>query len=75
MALSTLSSLDAKSSFTTLDIKIAYLRPMTAATGEVRAEGKVVHGGRRVSLSEARLTDKDGKLLAHGTSTCLILPK
>ena len=74
MALASVSLLD-NESFTTLDFKINFLRPMTSATGEVRAEGKVVHGGRRVSLSEARLLDKDGKLIAHGTSTCLIVPK
>jgi uncharacterized protein (TIGR00369 family) len=73
MALATLSTLDARTGFTTLDIKVTYVRPMTAETGEVRAEGRVIHEGRRVSLSESRLTDRDGKLLAHGTSTCLVL--
>ena len=75
MALASLSLLDHESNFTTLDFKINFLRPMTTTIGEVRAEGKVVHGGRRVSLSESRLADQDGKLIAHGTSTCLILPK
>ena len=75
LALSTLSSLDEKSGFTTLDIKINYLRPITVETGEVRAEGRVIHAGRRVALCEARLTDREGKLLAHGTGTCLILAK
>ena len=75
MALSTLSSLDADQGFTTVDIKINYLRPITQETGEVRAEGRVIHGGRRISLSESRLLDRDGKLLCHGTSTCLILPR
>jgi uncharacterized protein (TIGR00369 family) len=75
MALSTLSSLDEKTGFTTLDIKINYLRPITMETGEVRAEGRVIHGGRRVALSEAKLTDREGKLLAHGTGTCLVFPR
>ena len=75
MALATLSSLDEKNAFTTLDIKINYLRPITLETGEVRAEGRVIHSGRRIALCEARLTDPEGKLLAHGTGTCLILPR
>ncbi len=75
LALSTLSSLDEKNGFTTLDIKINYLRPITVATGELRAEGRVVHGGRRVVLAEAKLTDGEGKLLAHGTGTCLVIPR
>ena len=75
MALSTLSSLDAHHGFTTVDIKINYLRPITRATGEVRAEGRLLHGGRRIALCEGRLVDRAGKLLCHGTSTCLITPK
>ena len=75
MALSTLSTLDAKHGFTTLDIRINYLRPITVATGPVRAEGKVIQGGRRIAYCEARLTDPAGKLLAHGTGSCLIIPR
>jgi uncharacterized protein (TIGR00369 family) len=74
MALATLSTLDAHHTFTTLDIKISYLRPIAAGT-PVRAEGRVLHGGRRVALSEARLVDSTGKLLAHGTSTCIVLER
>ena len=75
MALSNLSTLDADSSFTTLDIRINYLRPITMETGEVRAEGRVIQGGRRISYCEAHLTDTAGKLLAHGTGSCLIIPR
>jgi uncharacterized protein (TIGR00369 family) len=75
MALSTLSTLDEKHAFTTLDIRVNYLRPITMATGEVRAEGQVLQGGRRISYCEARLVDKGGKLLAHGTGSCLIIPR
>jgi uncharacterized protein (TIGR00369 family) len=74
MALATLSTLDEHHDFTTLDIKVNYVRPIAAGTA-VRAEGRVVHGGRRVALSEARLVDSGGKLLAHATSTCLVLPR
>jgi len=75
MALATLASLDEHHLFTTLDIKINYVRGMTAETGEVRAEGKVVNAGRRVILSESRLTDGAGKLLATGQSSCLVIPR
>jgi len=75
MALSTLSTLDEKHGFTTLDIRINYLRPITIATGEVRAEGRVIQGGRRIAYCEARLEDAAGKLLAHGTGSCLIIAR
>lgn len=75
MALSNLSTLGVDQSFTTLDIRINYLRPITAETGEVRAEGRVVQGGRKVAYCEARLEDGAGKLLAHGTGSCLVLPR
>lgn len=75
MALSCLSTLGADQSFTTLDIRINYLRPITPESGEVRAEGGVIQGGRKVAYCEARLTDAAGKLLAHGTGSCLVLPR
>ena len=75
MALSSLSLLDAGQTFTTLDIRINYLRAITLETGEVRAEGNVLQGGRKVAYCEARLVDAAGKLLAHGTGSCLIFPR
>jgi len=75
LALSCLSTLDANQAFTTVDIRINYLRPLTIETGEVRAEGRVLQGGRRLAYCEAKLTDAAGKLIAHGTGSCLILPK
>ena len=75
MALAAMSALDEHSRHTTLDIRINYLRPITLDTGEVRAEGKLIQGGRRVAYCEGRLTDAAGKLLCHGTSSCLIFPK
>lgn len=75
LALAALSLLDADQAFTTIDIRINYLRPLTRETGEVRAEGKVLQGGRRLSYCEARLTDPAGKLICHGTGSCLILPR
>lgn len=75
LALSTLSALDPDQGFTTVDIRINYLRPLTVETGEVRAEGKVLQAGRRLAYCEARLTDRDGKLICHGTGSCLIQQK
>lgn len=75
LALSALSSLEADQGFTTVDIRINFLRPITLETGEVRAEGRVLQGGRRLYYSEAQLTDGAGKLLCHGTGTCLVIPR
>jgi uncharacterized protein (TIGR00369 family) len=75
LALSTLSTLEPGQSFTTIDIRINYLRPMTAETGLVRAEGTVLQSGRRLSYCDARLTDIAGKLLCHGTGSCLVIAR
>jgi len=60
-------------SYTTLELKVSYLRGMTTETGVVRAEGSVVSMGRRVAFAEAKLTDASGKLLATATSTLLVM--
>jgi len=65
--------LDAGVGYTTLEVKTNFVRPITADTGAVRCEGVVVHPGSRVATAEGRVTDASGKLLAHGTTTCLIL--
>lgn len=75
MALASFSSPDEHHLFTPLDIKGDFVRGITEESGEVRAEGTVVNGGRRVILSESRLTDRTGKLLATGQSTCLVIPR
>lgn len=59
--------------YTTLELKVNYVRAITEATGRVVATGSVIHRGGRVATAEARLTDENGRLLAHGTSTCLIM--
>jgi uncharacterized protein (TIGR00369 family) len=58
--------------WTTLDIKVSYLKAMTAETGLVRAIATIVHVGRTVALAEARLVDANDVIFAHATSTCLI---
>jgi uncharacterized protein (TIGR00369 family) len=60
--------------YTSQTLEVKYLRPITRDTGAVRAEAEVIHRGRKTATSEARLTSLEtGKLLATGTSTCLIL--
>ena len=74
MGLAIQSTLDRGVSQTTLEFKISLVRPITPETGEVRAEGKVLSCGRRVGTAEGRVMDGKGRLLAHGTTTCLIFP-
>jgi len=75
MALSNLTLLGADQTFTTIDIRINYLRPITLDTGEVTATGNVLQSGRRLAYVEAKLVDANGKLLAHGTGSLLIMPR
>jgi uncharacterized protein (TIGR00369 family) len=57
---------------TTVEFKISLIRPITPETGPIRAEGTVLNCGRRVGTAEGRIVDGKGRLLAHGTTTCLI---
>ena len=72
MGLAIQSTLEARLGSTTLEFKISFLRPITAETGPITAVGKVISRGRRVGTAEGRLTDNNGRLLVHGTTTCLI---
>ena len=74
MGLAVQSTLEKGVGSTTLEFKISLVRPITPDTGEIRAEGVVLTAGRRVGTAEGRITDRDGRLLAHGTTTCLIFP-
>lgn len=67
------SMLPAGAGYTTLEIKVNFIRAMTAETGRVRCEAKIVHTGARTATAEGRIVDEAGKLYAHGTTTCLIL--
>jgi uncharacterized protein (TIGR00369 family) len=58
--------------YTTVEIKVNYVRPVTAATGRVRAEGTTIHVGRQIATAEGRLVDAAGRLYAHATTTCLV---
>jgi len=59
--------------YTTLELKIAYHKAMTAKTGIVRAEGRIMSFGRRAAFAEAKLTDAQGRLLASATSSLLVI--
>ncbi len=68
------TKLPAGLAYTTLEIKVNYIRPMFGHTGLVRAIGTVIHFGRTTATAEARLTDLNGKLIAHGTTSCVMFP-
>lgn len=59
--------------YTTIELKVSFVRPLTMATGLVLCEGKVINVGSRVATAEARVTDRAGKLYAHATTTCLLM--
>jgi uncharacterized protein (TIGR00369 family) len=75
MGLAVRSTLGKGSASTTLKFKISFQRPIAPDAGELRAEGVVLVCGRRVGTAEGRLTDSRGRLLAHGTTTCLIFDR
>jgi uncharacterized protein (TIGR00369 family) len=75
MGLAILSTLEKGLGQTTLEFKISLARPITPETGPIRAEGVVLSRGRRIGTAEGRITDQQGRLLAHGTTTCLIFER
>ena len=60
--------------YTSLDLTVKFLRPVTVDTGKVRAVGTVLNSGRRTALAQAELFDGADRLLAHTTSSCLLFP-
>ena len=75
MGLAILSTLEKGVGQTTLEFKISLVRPITPETGLITAEGVVMSRGRRIGTAEGRITDDQRRLLAHGTTTCLIFPR
>lgn len=69
------SKLSAQQGYTTLELKIAFHKPITSETGRVRAEGRVVTIGRRVAFADANLVDTNGRLYASATSTLLVMER
>lgn len=66
------STLPAGRAYTTLELKLNLVRALSDAVSLVRAEGRLVHGGRQVATAEGRLVGPDGKLYAHASTTCLV---
>ena len=77
MGLAVHSALPAGTGYTTLEFKISFIKGMTKDTGTIRTEGRTLNVGRRAATAEARITDSQGRLLAHATTTCLVfeIPK
>jgi len=74
MACAVHSLIDPGEAYTTAEFKVNLIRPVGTQTGEVRCEGTIVHRGRTTAVSEGRLFDSGGRLLAFGTETCSIFP-
>ena len=71
MGMAYASSLDEGETFTTLELKMSFIRPVW--TGKLRAEGRVLDGGRTIGLVECHIRDARERLVAHATSTCMTL--
>jgi uncharacterized protein (TIGR00369 family) len=72
MACAVQTMLEAGTGYTTIEFKITFVRPITEQTGPVRAIGEVINVGRRLGVSEGKLIDSQGKVLAHATTSCMI---
>jgi uncharacterized protein (TIGR00369 family) len=68
------TTLDRGDAYTTLEIKVNLVRPLTKDTGLIRAEGRILHRGRTLGTAEGEIKDAGGKLYAHATTTCMIFP-
>ncbi|MBV9672491.1 MAG: PaaI family thioesterase [Verrucomicrobia bacterium] len=73
MGLAVYSTLEAKLHYTTIETKVNFVRPITEATGLMRAIGNAIHTGTRTGTAEGRLVDHAGVIYAHGTTTCFLL--
>jgi len=67
------STLNAGEAYTTVEYKLNCIRPVMPGMGVLRCEAKIVSRGRRIATSEAKLIDARGRLIAHGSETCLIM--
>jgi uncharacterized protein (TIGR00369 family) len=75
MGSAVMTTLDEKSAYTTLEFSVHLVRTLTRDSGAITAEGRVVHRGSRVATAEAKLLDASGKLFAHASTTCLVMPR
>ena len=74
MACAIQTKLPSSTAYTTLELKVNFIRPVLLQTGDIYAEGKLIHCGRTVATAEGKLYDSQGKLYAFGTTTCAIMP-
>jgi uncharacterized protein (TIGR00369 family) len=75
MGAAVMSTCDAHTAHVTTQLNIHFTGVIDSGSGAVIAEGRVLHRGARLATAEGRLTDGDGKLLAHGTASCLLMPR
>ena len=68
------STLPAGTGYTSIEIKVSYLRPVTVDSGPLRAEGRIVKSGSRVAFAEGTITDAQGRVVATASSTLLVFP-
>ena len=66
------STLPAGTGYSTVELKVNFIRPLSTQTGKVLCEATVIHTGGRIATAEGKLIDRDGKLYAHATTTCII---
>jgi uncharacterized protein (TIGR00369 family) len=74
MGVAVQTKLPAGTGYGTIEMKVNYVRKLTAEHGPLRCIGTVIHGGRTMFTAEARVIDQDGKLYAHGSGTFLVYP-
>lgn len=72
MACAIHSTLDAGKGSTSVEIKVNFVRPIFEKTGNLKAVGEVINAGKQIASAEGKLIGEDGKLYAHGTTTCFI---
>jgi len=73
MGCSVHSTLARGTAYTTLELKVNFVRAATQSTGPLRCEARVLHRGKRSATAEGRVVDGAGKLYAHATTTCLLM--
>ena len=74
MGVAILTTMPQGITYTTVELHVNYVRPMLTHTGKITCEGTVIHAGRKIATAEGRILDENGKLYAHGTTTCIKFP-
>ncbi|MER5466711.1 PaaI family thioesterase [Streptomyces sp. NPDC002668] len=72
MACAVHTTLPARVGYTTLELKVNFIRAVAPTSGKLTAEGTLIHAGRRVATAEGKILNEEGKLIAHATTTCMI---